>query len=76
LDKFDSALVVDRTVGTLSARSDSEQANTLALNLADEIARGKRDVESARLFMTETLRKAAAGKSSPYMDGLLFSVDR
>jgi hypothetical protein len=72
--KFDSALTVDRMEGTLSARSDSEAANILALNLADEIIRGKRDVTSARVFMRDTLRKTMAGKSSKYTDGLLFPV--
>ncbi len=74
LTKFDSALEVDRLSGTLSARSDSEEANILALNLADEIVRGKRDVDSARDFMRSTLRKSMAGKSSPYTDHLLFPV--
>jgi hypothetical protein len=75
--KFDSALTSDRTAGTLSVRSDSEQANILALNLADEISQGKRTVESARVFMRDTLRKAQAGKSSRYTERLLFAgVDR
>jgi hypothetical protein len=72
--KFDSAIDVDRLSGTVSARSDSEAANILALNLADEIVRGKRDVGSARVFMRATLSESMAGKSSPYMDHLLFPV--
>jgi hypothetical protein len=72
--KFYPSLIVHRTTGTLSSRSDSEQANILALNLADEIVRGKRDVDSARDYMRSTLRKTAAGKSSPYTDHLLFPV--
>ncbi len=71
--KFNSAVIVNRKTGTLSARSDGEEANILALNLADEIARGKRDVREARVFMRDTLRKSMAGKSSPYMDHLLFT---
>ena len=74
LTKFDPAIDVDRLSGNMSARSDSEGANILALNLADEIVRGKRDVDSARDFMRATLRKSAAGKTSPYMDHLLFPV--
>jgi hypothetical protein len=72
LIKFDPALSVHQTTGTLSARSDSEKANILALNLADEIVRGKRDVDSARDYMRSTLRKTMSGKSSPYTDHLLF----
>ena len=74
LIKFDPAIDVNRLSGTLSVRSDSEEANILALNLADEIVRGKRDVDSARDFMRATLRKSMAGKSSKYMDHLLFPV--
>lgn len=74
LIKFDPALGVDRLSGTLSARSDSEESNTLALNLADEIVKGKRDVDSARDYMRSTQRKTMAGKSSRYTDHLLFPV--
>ncbi len=74
LIKFNPALEVDRLSGTLSARSDSEETNILALNLADEIVRNKRDVDSAREFMRDTLSKSMAGKSSSYMDHLLFPV--
>ena len=74
LIKFNPALEVDRLSGTLSARSDSEETNILALNLADEIVRNKRDVDSARDFMRDNLSKSMAGKSSPYMDHLLFPV--
>ena len=74
LIKFYPALEVDRLSGTLSSRADSEAANILALNLADEIVRSKRDVDSARDFMRATLRKSIAGKSSPYMDHLMFPV--
>jgi hypothetical protein len=74
LIKFYPALTVNRVSGTLSVRSDSEAANILALNLADEIVRGKRDIDSARDFMRDTLRKSQAGKTSPYMDHLLFPI--
>ncbi|HXT00758.1 MAG TPA: hypothetical protein VN915_08800 [Elusimicrobiota bacterium] len=74
LTKFYPGLSVDRAAGTMSARSDSEEANILALNLADEIVKGKRDVDSARDYMRSTLRKTMAGKSSPYTDSLRFPV--
>jgi hypothetical protein len=74
--KFSPAIDIDRLSGTMSARSDSEGGNILALNLANEIVNGKRDVDSARDFMRATLSRAAAGKSSPYMDHLLFPVSK
>lgn len=74
LTKFYPGLSVDRLSGTLSARSDSEETNTLALNLADEIVRGKRDVDSARNDMRRIRRESMSGKSSRYTDHLLFPV--
>jgi hypothetical protein len=76
LIKFDSALIVDQKAGTVAVRSNSEKSNILALNLADEIVTGKRTVDEARTFMRDTLRADMAGKSSPYTDHLLFSVDK
>jgi hypothetical protein len=73
LAEFDKAIVVDRAARTLSVRSGSETDNTLTLNLADEIIRGKRGVASARIFRTFTMAKEAAGKSSPYTEKLLFT---
>jgi hypothetical protein len=75
LVKFDPSLTVDREAGTLSARSDSEAANILALNLADEIVDGKKSVDEARATMRNELRKRRAGKSSPYCERLMFDVD-
>jgi hypothetical protein len=74
--KFDPALVVDRKAGTLSARSNSEQANILALNLADDIIRGKRNVDDARSYMRNSLRLQQSGKSSEYTDHLRFSTEK
>jgi hypothetical protein len=73
LAKFDGSILVDRTKGELSARCDKETNNTLALNLAVEIANGKRSAASAREFMTKAVQASANGKSSPYFDALRFS---
>ena len=67
--QFDGSLIIDRTRGELSARCDSEEANTLALNLAHEIASGKRDVKSARQHCAEAILQK---KHSQYKDTLLF----
>lgn len=76
LAKFDGGLLADRGRGELTARSDREEANVLALNLADEIARGKRSVDDARKFAKLTLSAASAGKESAYTQGLLFPQTR
>lgn len=72
LAHFDPDLVVDRARGTLAAHSDSEQHNVLALNLAHEIVIGKRSVASAMSFQKKTLAESEAGKSSPYVESLMF----
>ena len=43
--------------------------------LAEEIVSGKRGVEDAREFYRKTEELAQSGKSSRYLDGLLFPVD-
>jgi len=58
----------------LAARSNSEELNRLCLNLADDIARGRRTPAEARRFYRRTLSLALSGKSSPYMERLVFPV--
>jgi len=58
----------------LVARSDREGLNLLSLNLAHDIASGKKSPEDADTFFIRAVQLAAAGKSSPYMDRLLFDV--
>jgi hypothetical protein len=74
LARFDGSILIDRTKGTVAARSDKESSNFLALNLADDIINGKRDADSARKFYADTLAKQMSGKSSAYTDKLNFSV--
>lgn len=73
LIRFDSALVIDETRGTLASSCDTEGCNYLALNLANDIATGKRDVASAKDFFKNTMTKSLSGKSSPEMEKLMFS---
>jgi hypothetical protein len=69
---FDGSLIIDRTRGELASRSDSEEHNLLALNVADEICNGKRKVSGARDFVSKTSVLSMSGKSSPYVERLLF----
>ncbi|MDD5655993.1 MAG: hypothetical protein PHF00_01905 [Elusimicrobia bacterium] len=64
--------VIDPAKGELGAASDRESRNVLALNLAYDIATGRRTPEQAGRFYDSTLRLAAAGKSSPYLERLMF----
>ena len=70
--KFNGSLLIDVAHVTLTSRSDSEEGNVLALNLADELVNGRRTTGSARSAMRRTMEMLAAGRSSPYTDGLLF----
>ena len=74
LTRFDRRLDVDQPSAEISARAESESMSFLALNLADEIIRGKRTVDEARDFQKQIVRLAAAGKASGYLNGFLFDV--
>jgi hypothetical protein len=63
---------VERTRGEIGARCDREEANILALNLADEIATGKRSVEEARKLYGEQVVALAKGKQASYTKELNF----
>lgn len=72
LAAYDGSVVMERTTGEMSARCDKEAANFLALNLADEIARGKRSVRDARRMYAEQIMAMKASKPAPYTEKLLF----
>jgi hypothetical protein len=74
LRRFGRGLSVDAQNGEFSARGESEEANLLCLNLASDIAQGKRTAKQAQEFYRATIQKSMAGKSSPYMERLLFAV--
>jgi hypothetical protein len=75
LAMFDGSVIAERTKGELSARCDKEEANFLALNLANEVATGKRSVDDARKFYGATIMAMMKeGKSSPYLEKLQFST--
>ena len=74
LAAYDGSVVVDRTQGEMSARCDKEGANFLALNLADDIVKGRRSVSEARDFYAATIKAFKAGQMSPYMQGLRFET--
>jgi hypothetical protein len=74
LKRFDERLDVNKTSGELTSRGENESLNYLALNLADEIVNGKRNVDEARDFYHRMSRLAESGKSSAYLDGFVFPL--
>jgi hypothetical protein len=72
LVQFDGSVLVDRTTGELGARCDHEPFNILTLNLAVEIAEGRRTVNEARDLYAETASAYLMGRDAPYAERLLF----
>lgn len=56
----------------LSAASEAEETNFLALNMADEVVREVKTPAEARALYLRTVVEWNAGRSSPYMKGLRF----
>ena len=56
ITQFNGSVSVNRTRGEISSISDSEDTNFLALNVADDIAKGERDVERAMTYYAQLIR--------------------
>jgi hypothetical protein len=75
LRDFGRGVTGDVDDSELSARSDSEALNILALNLADDIATGGKNPASARAFYDRARELAVSGKSTGYTAKLLFDTN-
>lgn len=76
LKEFGQGVRVDLISEELSARSNSEALNLLALNLANDVASGGRSPREAREYYLRSIKLAAAGKTMPYMEKLMFEPYR
>lgn len=72
LSEFGRGVRADFAADELTAASDDEALNRLALNTAHDIAAGRRDAKDAAAFYDRTVRLAASGKGSVYLTNLLF----
>ncbi len=72
LAAFDGSVMAERTRGEIGARCDKEEANILALNLADEVVTGKRSPADARKIYGEQVVALAKGKPASYAKELNF----
>lgn len=70
LAQFDGSVVAQRTVGLMSARCDKEEANYLAINLAADVANGKKSAEQARDHYAQAIQGMLQGQMDPYLTGL------
>ncbi len=73
LARYDGSVVMERTTGEMSARCDKEPANFLAINLAHDVATGKRTVEDARMEYGKQVKELMAGNKSEYTSGIMFA---
>lgn len=76
LAKFDGSVVAERTTGHLSARCDKEEANFLAINLAADVAHGKKTADEARDYYARAVKDMLGGKMAPYLKGLQLEPNR
>ncbi len=74
--RFDKRIEVNEAANELTSRADTESMNYLALNLADDIVKGQRSVQGARVFYQKVKMLERSGKSSPYLDGFIFTMDK
>lgn len=75
LAQFDGSVSVHRTRGIMSARCHEEEAKFLALNVAHDIITGKKTVEEARKFYSDSVYAFRTKQSAPYMEKLMFSPE-
>jgi hypothetical protein len=73
LAAYDGSVIAERTKGEVSARCDKEEMNLLALNLANDIVNGTRNVEQARQFYADSAVAAMKGEKPLYTTALQFS---
>jgi len=75
LAMYDGSVVLERTTGEISARCDKEPANFLAVNLAHDIATGKRSVKDARQEYGAQIKAMMAGRPAPLTDRMMFNMN-
>ena len=72
LSAYNGSLVIDRTRGELTVHCDSEPANILTLNIADDIAKGARSAEQGRGYHAQVVRGVEIGEPESYPQKLRF----
>lgn len=72
LSKFDGSIIVDRTRGELASRCGDEAMNILALNLANDIATGRRDARGARTEFGRLIVDLLNGNKGTLTENLQF----
>lgn len=75
LAQYDGSVMVERTKGEMSARCDKEGANFLAINLANDVATGKKTAGEARTYYAAAIKRFMGTKEmDPYMQKIQFQA--
>jgi hypothetical protein len=72
LAAFNGSVVVNRTRGEMASIADGEDTNFLALNVADDLIKGERDVEQARTYFAQIIRARMIKEPEGYLQALKF----
>lgn len=76
LAAFNGSVMFCLTRGEISSCSHDEPSNILALNLAHDIIRDKKNFEQARYYYTRSIIDYRQHKPAPYMEKLLFIPEK
>jgi hypothetical protein len=73
---YDGSILVDRTRGEITAHCDSEEANTLILNIANTIVSGENTVEQAMAYHAQVVEGMRIHEPEEYPQKLLFKAPK
>jgi hypothetical protein len=73
---YDGSILVDRTRGELTAHCDSEEANTLILNIANTLVTGENTVEQAMAYHAQVVEGMRIHEPEEYPQKLLFKAPK
>jgi len=74
---YNGSITVKRTDGEISTKCERECVNFLAINLANDIATGKKSVGEARIFYASAIKDLVLyDKISPYMQSFQFTTSK
>jgi hypothetical protein len=73
---YDGSILVDRTRGEITAHCDSEEANTLILNIAHTIVTGENTVEQAMAYHAQVVEGMRIHEPEEYPQKLLFRTPK
>jgi len=73
---YDGSILIDRTRGELTAHCDSEETNTLILNIAHTLITGENTVEQAMAYHAQVIEGLRIHEPEEYPQKLLFKAPK